>query len=63
MSYRVSNWITLLLLCIRTPLLLCYDRFDRGSRQVKRDPVDLVTEDFDITLRLRIVRTIVHKKA
>ena len=31
-----------------------FHRFDRASRQVKRDPVDLVTEDYDITLRWRI---------
>ena len=27
-------------------------RFDRGSRQVKRDPVDLVTVDYDNTTTL-----------
>ena len=42
-----SNWIMLL-------LVLCYDRFDHGSRQVKRDPVGLVMEDYDITLSWRI---------
>ena len=56
MSYS-SNWIMLLLLCTSAPLVLCCDRFDRGSRQVKRDPVDLVTEDYDITLRWRIPKT------
>ena len=45
-----SNWFTLLLLCTRDPLVLCCDRFNCGSRQVKRDQVDLVTEDYDITL-------------
>ena len=49
-----SNRITLLLLCISAPLVLRCDQFDRGSRQVKRDLVDLVTEDYDITLRWRI---------
>ena len=49
-----SNWITLLLLCTSAPLVLCCNRFDHGSRQVKRDSVDLVTEDYDITLRWRI---------
>ena len=47
MSYS-SNWITLLLLCTSAPLVLCCDRFDHGSRQVKRDLVNLVTEDYDI---------------
>ena len=51
-----SYWIKLLLLCTSAPLVLCCDRFDRGSREVKRDPVDLVTEDYDITLRRRIPR-------
>ena len=26
------------------------DQFDRGSRQVKREPVDMVTEDYDVLL-------------
>ena len=47
----------LLLLCTSAPLVLCCDRFDRGSRQAKRDPVDLVTQDYDITLHWRIVTT------
>ena len=34
-------------LCTSTPLVVCCDRFDRGSRQVKCDLVDLVTEDYD----------------
>ena len=42
------TWITLLLLCTRVPLVLCCNQFDRGSRRVKRDPVDLVMEDYDI---------------
>ena len=45
-----SYSITLLLLCSSAPLVLCCDRFDRGSREVKHDPVDLVMEDYDITL-------------
>ena len=49
-----SNWIKLLLLCTSAPLVLCCDRFDHGSRQVKRDPVGVVTEDYDITLSWRI---------
>ena len=52
-----SNWIRLLLLCTIAPLVLCCDRFDRGSRQVKRDPVDLVTVDYDVTLRYWIQYT------
>ena len=32
------------------PLVLCCDWFDRGSSQVKRDPVDLVTDDYDVSL-------------
>ena len=46
-----KNGITLLLLCTSAPSVLCCDRFGRGSRQVKCDPVDLVTDDNDITLR------------
>ena len=56
MSYS-SNWFTLLLLCTSAPLVLCCDRFDNGSRQVKRDQVDLVTEDYDVSLCQRIVIT------
>ena len=47
MSYS-SNWFTLLLLCTSAPLVLCCDQFDRGSRQVKRETVDLITEDYDV---------------
>ena len=51
-----STWITLLLLCTSAALVLCCDQFDqwfdRCSRQVKRDPVDLV----DITLRYWITK-------
>ena len=54
MSYS-SNWITLLLLCTGTPLVLCCDRCDCGSRQIKRDLVDLVTVDYDITLHWRLL--------
>ena len=38
------------MLCTSALLVLCCDRFDRGSRQVKRDPGDLVTVGYDITL-------------
>ena len=38
------------MLCTSAPLVLYCDRFDRGSRQVKREPVDLVTEDYDVSL-------------
>ena len=37
------------------PLVLCCDQFDRGSRQVKCEPVDLVTEDYDVSLCQQIV--------
>ena len=50
-----SNWFTLLLLCTSAPLVLYCDRFDRGSRQVKREPVDMVTEDYDVSLCQRVV--------
>ena len=49
MSYS-SNWFMLLLLCTSTPLVLGCDRFDHGSKQVKRKLVDLVMEDYDILL-------------
>ena len=42
-----SNWFTLLLLCTSAPLVLYCDRFDRGSTQVKREPVDLLMEDYE----------------
>ena len=29
--------------------VLCRDRVDRGSKQVKREPVYLVTEDYDVS--------------
>ena len=45
-----SNCIAQLLLCTSASLVMCCDRFDLGSRQVKCDSVDLVTEDYDITL-------------
>ena len=35
----------------RAPLVLCCEQFDRGSRQVKCDPVDVVTEDYGITFQ------------
>ena len=44
------NWPMLLLLCISAPLVLSCDWFDRGSRQVKRELVDLATEDYDASL-------------
>ena len=33
-----SSWFKLLLLCASALLVLCCDRFDRGSRQVKHEP-------------------------
>ena len=56
---------TLLLLCTSAPLDLCCDRFDRGSGQGKREPVDLVTEDYDVPLcqripLLRLYTSLVH---
>ena len=48
------KWFSLLLLCTSAPLVLCCDRFDRGSRQVKHEPVDLVTEDYNVSLCQRI---------
>ena len=57
MTSYSSNWFTLLLLhvCTSTPLVLCCDQFDRGSRQVKQEPIDLVTDDYDVTLCQRII--------
>ena len=49
-----SNWFTLLLLCTSAPLVLYCDRFDRGPRQVKREPVDLLMEDYDVSLCQRV---------
>ena len=40
--------------CTSVPLVLRSDGFDRGSRQVKGEPVDLVMEDFDVSLYQRI---------
>ena len=49
-----SNWFTLLLLRTSAPLGLYCDRFDRGSRQVKRELVDLLMEDYDVSLFQRV---------
>ena len=49
MSYS-SNWFTLLLLCTSALLVLCCHPFGPGSRQVKCKLVDLVTEDYDVSL-------------
>ena len=49
-----SNWFTLLLLCTSAPLVLYCDRLDRGSRQVKREPVDLLMENYDVSLSQRV---------
>ena len=43
MTSYSRNWFTLLLLCTSAPLVSCCDWFDRGSRQVKREPVDCFT--------------------
>ena len=40
----------LLLLCISALLVLCGDRFDRSSRQVNRETIDMAMEDFDVSL-------------
>ena len=53
MSYS-SKWIMLVLLCTSAPLVLCYDWFNHGSRQVKHDPVDLVTVDYYTALCCQI---------
>ena len=45
-----SNWFMLLLLCTSALLVLYGDRFDRGSSQAKHEPVDLVMEDYDVSL-------------
>ena len=36
------------------PLVLYCDRFDRGSRQVKRELVDLLMKDYDVSLFQRV---------
>ena len=41
-----SNWFTLLLICTSASLVLCCDWFNCGSREVKRESVDLATEDY-----------------
>ena len=55
-----SNWITLLLLCTSAPLVLCCDRFDRCSTRVKHEPVDLIKEDYDVSLCQLIKNTCTH---
>ena len=47
-----NTWIMLLLLCTSGLLVLCCDRFNHGSRGVKRDSLDLVMEDHDIMISL-----------
>ena len=56
LSYN-SNWITLLLLCTSAALVLCCDLFNHGSRQLKRDPVDLVMDDHHIPLCWQVDKT------
>ena len=53
MSYS-SNWFTLLLLYTSAPLVLCDDWFDLSSRQVKCEPVNVATEDYDVSLHQRM---------
>ena len=60
-----NSWSTLLLLCASAPLDLCFARFNRGSSQVKSEPVDQVTEDYDVQLCQRIImctRYFLHNK-
>ena len=57
MSYS-SKWFKLLLLCTSAPLVLCCDQFDCGSRQVKREPVDLVMEDYDVSLASELSKAV-----
>ena len=54
-SSSIVKWIMPQLLCSSSPLVFCCDQFDPGSRQVKHDPVDLVTEGYDITLFVFVV--------
>ena len=42
---------------VTTGSLLCCDRFDQGSRQVKHEPVSLVMEDYDVSLHQGIAVT------
>ena len=49
-----SNWFTVLLQCTSAPVVLYCDRFDRGSKQVKREPVDPLMEDCDVSLSQRV---------
>ena len=53
MSYS-SNWFTLLLLFTSALLVLCCDPFNRGSIKVKHEPVNLVIEDYIVSLCQRI---------
>ena len=46
-------------LCTSASLVLCCDQFDRGSRQVMCEPVDLVTVDYDVSLCQRILLRLV----
>ena len=50
MKSYISYWFKLLLLCIDGPLVLCSYRFDRSSRQVKCEPVDLAKEEYDLLI-------------
>ena len=56
MTSYSSNWFSLLLLCYSTPFVLRCDRFNHGPRQVKREPVDLVTGDYDVSLCQQIIK-------
>ena len=54
MTAYSNNWFTLLLLCTSASLVLCCDQLDHGSR-LKCEPLDLVTEHYEITLSQQIV--------
>ena len=51
---QVNDYVMQIMLCNNAPLVLCCDRFDHGSRQVKHDLVEMVMEDYDIALSWRI---------
>ena len=57
MTSYSTNWFTLLLLCTSTPLIFCSDQFDRGSRQVKREPFDLATLLANFTISTCLTHT------
>ena len=54
-QFESDHCISMVSVWTSGPWVFCCDLFDRGSRQVKCDPVNRVRKNYDITLRWRIL--------